>query len=174
MTSATYARVARRRVRIVAAAAGLVGALVLSGCSGDGSSDDSSDGSSPSASASAAPSGSGDADTGGSGGGTASPVSGLEGSWLATTDGDAVALMVTGDKAALFATGGTVCSGTVGEKIELACGDEKDNERASGTVDSVDAETLKVTWDSDLGTETYRKAEGATLPSGLPTAGLGQ
>ncbi|MER6673857.1 hypothetical protein [Streptomyces sp. NPDC000983] len=154
-------------MRTVAGAAGLVGVLVLGGCGDGGSSDDSAP------SASAAPSATGDADSGGSGGGTASPVSGLEGSWLATTDGDAVALMVTGSKAALFATGGTVCSGTVGEKIELTCGEENDD-RASGTVDSVDEETLKVTWDSGLGTETYRKAEGATLPSGLPTAGLGQ
>ncbi|MDT9697307.1 hypothetical protein [Streptomyces sp. P17] len=153
-------------MRIVATAAGLAGVLVLSGCSDDDSSDDGSP------SASATPSATATADTGGGDGGTASPAGELEGSWLATTEGKAVALVVTGSKAGLFATGGTVCSGTAGATIELKCTDGS-KDRASGTVDSVDKDTLKVTWDSDLGAETYRKAEGATLPTGLPTAGLG-
>ncbi|MGV9452203.1 hypothetical protein [Streptomyces sp. NPDC003635] len=153
-------------MRIAAAAAGLASVLVLSGCSDDGSSDDGSP------SASSTPSATETADTGGGGGGTASPAGELEGSWLATTDGKAVALVVTGSKAGLFATGGTVCSGTAGETIKLECSDGTED-RSSGTVDSVDKDTLKVTWDSGLGAETYRKAEGATLPTGLPTAGLG-
>ncbi|MBC2903969.1 hypothetical protein [Streptomyces cupreus] len=154
-------------MRTVAAAAGLAGVLVLSGCRDDDSSDDGSP------SGSATPSATQTADTGG-GGGTASspaaPAGDLEGSWLATTDGKAVALVVTGSQAGLFATGGTVCSGSAGETIELKCTDGS-MDRSSGTVDSVDKNTLKVTWDSDLGTETYRKADGATLPTGLPTAG---
>ncbi|MER7576236.1 hypothetical protein [Streptomyces sp. NPDC126514] len=152
-------------MRIVAAAAGLTGVLVLGGCSDDDSPDDASP------SASATPSATEEADTGGGGGSTAttSPAGDLEGSWLATTKGKAVALVVTGRKAGLFATGGTVCSGTAGGTIELTCTDGS-NDRSSGTVESVGADTLKVTWDSDLGTETYRKADGATLPTGLPTA----
>lgn len=164
MTSATYARVARRRMRI--AAAGLAGALVLSGCSDDDSSDDGSP------SASATPSAAESADTGGGGGGTASPAGELEGNWLATTDGKAVALVVTGSQAGLFATGGTVCSGSAGDTIRLKCSDGS-KDRATGTVYSVDEDTLKIIWEGGLGGETYRKAEGATLPTGLPTAGLG-
>jgi hypothetical protein len=150
-------------MRIMVAATGLTGVLVLGGCSDGDSSDDASP------SASATPSATG-ADTGGGGGSTASPAGDLEGSWLATTKGKAVALVVTGSKAGLFATGGTVCSGTAGGTIELTCTDGS-KDRSSGTVGSVGADTLKVTWDSGLGTETYRKADGATLPTGLPTAG---
>ncbi|MFI9767295.1 hypothetical protein ACIHJG_10580 [Streptomyces sp. NPDC052415] len=155
-------------MRIVAAAAGLTGVLVLGGCSDDDSSDDAS----PSASATPSAteeSATEDTDTGGGGGSTASPAGDLEGSWLATTKGKAVALVVTGRKAGLFATGGTVCSGTAGETIELTCTDGS-TDRSDGTVESVGADTLKVTWDSALGTETYSKADGATLPTGLPTA----
>ncbi|MGP2438305.1 hypothetical protein [Streptomyces sp. JW3] len=101
----------------------------------------------------------------------------LAGSWLATTGGKAVALVVTGKQAGLFATGGTVCSGSAGttdgtRTIRLSCTDGSDD-RASGTVESVDGSTLKVDWAGGLGTETYTKAEGGRLPSGLPTEGLG-
>ncbi|MFJ9631375.1 hypothetical protein ACIRU8_27040 [Streptomyces sp. NPDC101175] len=158
-------------VRIAAAAAGLAGALVLTACSGD-SKDDSS--ATPSASATSAP-----ATT--SGGATGSSPSAaadeLQGSWLATTDGKAVALVVTGKQAALFTTGGSVCSGTAGEEagmrmIHLKCTD-KSTARATGMVDSVSGSGLSVTWSGSLGKETYTKAEGGKLPSGLTTAGLG-
>ncbi|MEV0172617.1 hypothetical protein AB0I00_16050 [Streptomyces sp. NPDC050803] len=158
---------ARGRGRIAVAAAGLTGVLVLSGCSDDGSTDDASP------SPSATPSATRTADTGGGDGGTASPAGDLEGSWLATTDGKAVALVVTGSRAGLFATGGTVCSGTAGEEtIRLTCTDGS-KDRATGTIDSVSEDRLKVTWEGGLGPETYLKAEGAELPTGLPTAGLG-
>ncbi|AQS68378.1 hypothetical protein [Streptomyces pactum] len=160
-----------------AVAVGLVGALALTGCTDGGDSDDGSPGgggkSSPAPGASASA-----ADTGGGSGGSPSAAAGeLEGSWLATTDGQAVALMVTGDKAALFATGGTVCSGTAGEDsgtrtIRLKCTDGSD-ERATGTVESVDGASLKVAWRGGLGEETYTKSEGGSLPPGLPTTGLG-
>ena len=177
MTSATFSRtrtMSGRRMRGAAVAATLAGALVLTACSGDGDSDsDSTDGSSADASASAS------ADTGGGTGGSGSgSASGdLEGSWLATTDGKAVVLVVTGTKAGLFTTGGTVCSGTAGEQdgmrmIRLKCPDGK-KDRATGMVDSVGKAQLKVTWEGGLGAETYTKAEGGKLPSGLPTAGLG-
>ncbi|MER5213247.1 hypothetical protein ABT063_22390 [Streptomyces sp. NPDC002838] len=167
---------ARRRVRVAAAATGLAGALLLTACSGDSSSEDeaSTGPSSPDTSASAsAETGGG---SGGSGGSTASS-DGLEGNWLATTDGKAVALVVNGSQAGLFATGGTVCSGTARgesgtEMIRLKCTDGS-KDRATGTVDSVDGTTLKVTWEDGLGTETYTRAEGGQLPSGLPTASLG-
>ncbi|MGX9887296.1 hypothetical protein [Streptomyces sp. NPDC002276] len=166
-------------VRIAAAAAGLAGALVLTACSGD-SKDDSS--STPSASASSAPTATStstaSADSGGATGSSPSAASdGLQGSWLATTDGKAVALVVTGKQAALFTTGGSICSGTAGEEagmqmIHLKCTD-KSTTRATGMVGSVSKSGLAVTWSGSLGKETYTKAEGGKLPSGLPTAGLG-
>ncbi|MDO0935267.1 hypothetical protein QQY66_27700 [Streptomyces sp. DG2A-72] len=164
MTSVTNVRLA---------VAGVVGALVLTACGGGGSEDDSAPSPSPSASASSAET----ADTGGGTGGSASASGDLAGSWLATTDGKAVALVITGTEAGLFATGGTVCSGTAGEEsgmrmIHLKCTDGS-KDRATGMVDSVDGKTLKVTWEDGLGTETYTKAEGGQLPSGLPTASLG-
>ncbi|MFF8869408.1 hypothetical protein [Streptomyces massasporeus] len=160
-------------VRVAAAAAGLAGVLVLSACSSDGGSgDDSASSASPSASAST---GAGDS---GSGSGSGDAAGGeLAGSWLATTDGKAVALVITGKQAALFGTGGSVCSGTAGEEsgmrmIRLKCTDGS-KDRATGMVDSVDGSSLKVTWEGGLGAETYRKTEGGKLPTGLPTASLG-
>ncbi|MFJ2925492.1 hypothetical protein ACIPIU_10775 [Streptomyces massasporeus] len=160
-------------VRVAAAAAGLAGVLVLSACSSDGGSgDDSASSASPSASTSA---GAGDS---GSGSGSGDSAGGeLAGSWLATTDGKAVALVITGKQAALFGTGGSVCSGTAGEEsgmrmIRLKCTDGS-KDRATGMVDSVNGSSLKVTWEGGLGAETYRKTEGGKLPTGLPTASLG-
>lgn len=163
----------RRRVRVAAAAAGLAGALVLTACSDDGGSDGKAS-ATPSASASAS------ADTGGGSGsgsggsdGSTTPAGKLAGSWVTTSGGKIVALVVNGDEAGLFATGGSVCSGTAGaDTIRLTCGDGN-KDRADGTVESVSGTTLKVTWKSGLGTETYTKAEGGSLPSGLPTASLG-
>ncbi|MEU6531759.1 hypothetical protein ABZ869_21540 [Streptomyces sp. NPDC046928] len=154
-------------------AASLVGVLALTACSGGGDSDGDS---APSTAPTSTDTGSGGTG-GGSGGGSASSAGELEGSWLATTDGKAVALVVTGDKAGLFATGGSVCSGTAGEQggkrtIRLQCTDGS-KDRAAGTVDSVGKSELKVTWEGTLGVETYTKAEGGKLPTGLPTAGLG-
>jgi hypothetical protein len=160
-------------VRVAAAAAGLAGALVLTGCSGDGDSgDDPASGPAPSATASTETGGPGaEPDAGGAGSGE------LAGSWLATTDGKAVALVITGKQAALFATGGSICSGTAQEEsgtrtIRLKCTDGSKN-RATGTVGSVTGSSMKVTWEGGLGEETYTKAEGGKLPTNLPTASLG-
>ncbi|MFI1487631.1 hypothetical protein [Streptomyces sp. NPDC020747] len=171
MTSAT---ISRGQARIAAAAAGLVAALVLTtGCSSDDGGGDDSPSSTGAAPTGSADTGGGTGDTGGSGKGKAGA---LEGSWLATKSGKAVALVITGKEAGLFSTGGSVCTGTAGEKsgmemIELECSD-KNKDRTEGMVDSVDSTTLKVTWEG-FGEETYTKAEGGKLPSGLPTAGLG-
>jgi len=169
VTSATFPR---KHARTAAAAAGLAAALVLTGCSsgdgGDGSGDKST---SPSASATETAATSGDS------GGTSAAKSKLEGSWLATTDGKAVALMINGKQAGLFATGGTVCSGTATEEsgmqmIRLKCTDGS-KDRAVGMVDSVSGTSLKITWEGGLGKESYLKSEGGQLPTGLPTASLG-
>ncbi|WP_328417975.1 hypothetical protein OG542_18085 [Streptomyces violaceus] len=166
-------------MRVVAVAAGLAGSLALTACSGDGDSGDDS-ASSPAPSASASAGTGGDSDTGGdsgSGSGSGSGSDTLAGSWLATTGGKAVALVITGEQAALFATGGSVCSGTAGEEsgmrmIRLKCTDGS-KDRTTGMVDSLNKGSLKVTWEGGLGTETYTKSEGGKLPTGLPTAGLG-
>ncbi|MFD7698759.1 hypothetical protein [Streptomyces caelestis] len=155
-------------------AVGLAGALALTACSGGGSDDPDGSAAGPTPSAAAT------ADSGGGAGGSAAstaPPGELEGSWLTTSGGKAVALMVNGEDAALFATGGPVCSGTAREQagthsIRLKC-DDGTEDRARGTVDSVRGDSLKVTWEGALGTETYTKAEGGSLPTGLPTAGLG-
>ncbi|MFF5519082.1 hypothetical protein [Streptomyces coeruleorubidus] len=168
---------ARRRARVAAAAAGLAGVLVLSACSGDGDSGDDS-ASSPAPSATASTGAGGDSGSAsGSDGSDGSDAGGLQGSWLATTGGKAVALVITGKQAAIFATGGSVCTGTAGEEsgtqmIRLKCTDGN-KDRATGTVASVSSKSLKVTWEGDLGAETYTKAEGGKLPTGLPTGGLG-
>ncbi|MGX1368391.1 hypothetical protein RKD19_003750 [Streptomyces canus] len=166
MTSAIFSRTVPVR-RAGLAAAGLVGVLALTACSGGGSDDDAS----PSAGASVSSSASASSPASG---GTSSSASGeVAGSWLTTTGGKAVALLVNGDQAGLFATGGTVCSGSAdATTIRLKCADGN-TDRAEGTVESVDKTRLKVKWSGSAGTETYNRAEGGQLPSGLPTAGLG-
>nr|WP_308408079.1 hypothetical protein [Streptomyces sp. A108] len=171
----------------MAVALGLAGALALTACTDDGGSGDGGSGGGGSGggdTSSAAPGASeGGTDPGGDTGGSPSAGDGLEGSWLATTDGQAVALIVTGDTAGLFATGGTVCSGTAGggsgtgnsgagTTIRLKCTDGSDD-RATGEVASVDGTSLTVTWEGGLGEETFTRSEGGSLPPGLPTEGLG-
>ncbi|MFJ6832334.1 hypothetical protein [Streptomyces sp. NPDC091209] len=173
MTTATFPS---RRARIAAATAGLAAAaLALTGCS-SGSTDSGNASASPSASATDA-TGTGGAGTGGGSGSTPSAGGKLQGSWLTTAGGKAVVLMINGKQAGLFATGGTVCSGTSTDEasmqmIRLSCTDGS-KKRAVGMVDSVSGTTLKVTWQGGLGKETYTKSEGGKLPTGLPTAGLG-
>ncbi|MGW7545759.1 hypothetical protein ACWGKQ_32335 [Streptomyces sp. NPDC054770] len=154
----------------MAAAAGLVGALALTACSGGDSGSDSS--ATPSDTSSAAATA-----TAGSDGSTASSDA-LQGSWITTSGGKIVALVVTGKEAGLFETGGSVCTGTAGEEagmrmIHLTCTDGS-KDRVTGMVDSVSKSGMKVTWSGKSGEETYTKAEGGKLPSGLPTASLGQ
>ncbi|WP_435271013.1 hypothetical protein [Streptomyces sp. 1222.5] len=156
---------ASARVRSAALAAAVAGALTLTACSGGDSGNGSPSPSSSGASAVASPSGS-------------SAVTGasdeLQGSWITTAGGKVVALVITGKQAGVFATGGTVCSGTAGSEadmrmIHLTCADGS-KDRVTGMVEQVGAKTMKVTWSGKLGQETYSRAEGGKLPSGLPTA----
>ncbi|MFI2641333.1 hypothetical protein [Streptomyces sp. NPDC018610] len=76
--------------------------------------------------------------------------------------------------AALFSTDRTACGGSAAERggehvIRLA----RCEARTTGTVGSVNKTTLRITWEGGLGEETYTRAEGGALPSGLPTASLG-
>lgn len=171
----TTANSTTRAARI--AAAGLLGALALTACdsgSGSGSDSGTKNGTSPTAGASATSDGKGGPEGTGNTGGPAAESGGLNGSWLATSGGRAVVLIVSGGRVALFSTDRTTCSGAVREQpgkdvIRLStC-----KRRAEGTVDSVNKTTLQVTWAGGLGRETYTRAQGGALPSGLPTAGLG-
>ncbi|MFI6350827.1 hypothetical protein [Streptomyces sp. NPDC050560] len=157
-------------------AAVLLGAAVLSGCGYFGQPEASTaDVSAPAASHTApAPPPS------------SSPVphDGLDGSWLATTEGKAVALVVGGKHAGLFQTDGASCQGATAEAereesgggaakkvktISLACSDGGDG-RDHGMVESVTATSLKIRW-AGRGEETFRRAgDTTTLPSGLPSA----
>ncbi|MFB7109597.1 hypothetical protein [Streptomyces sp. NPDC056291] len=150
------------------AAAVLLGALALTGCDSGGSGATDKTSATPGATASAS-----NDDSGGAGGTTAKG-DGVEGSWLATTGGKAVVLTVTGRQAALFSTDRTICTGTAVEEgarhvIHL----DTCKSRTTGTVDSVNKTTLRVTWEGGLGAETYTRSAGGALPSGLPTASLG-
>lgn len=167
MTKATTAARAGSAVRI--AVVGLLGTLALTACDSGGS----GSGSGSEYSATATPSARTTASAG-HGGGTTPDGGELDGSWLATTDGRAVVLIVTGEQAALFSTDRTTCKGTAGEAggkhvIRLgAC-----EARTTGTVESVNRTTLRITWEGGPGEETYTRSEGPALPSGLPTASLG-
>ncbi|WP_338400128.1 hypothetical protein [Streptomyces graminilatus] len=165
----TYARVLARRAG-VASAAGVAAVLLLAGCGGDGGSGGGSSTPSPASS-----SGTGSGSTGSTGSSAAG--SALVGNWVTTGKGSAVALVINGEKAALFTTKGTVCGGTAREEagmkmIHLTCPDGN-KDRAEGMVDSVGGTSMKITWESALGAETYLKAQGDGLPSGMPTAVLG-
>ncbi|EST30215.1 hypothetical protein M878_18930 [Streptomyces roseochromogenus subsp. oscitans DS 12.976] len=156
-------------MRTATVAAGLVGALAaLTACSGGGGDKTASPSPTPSATAtSAAPSASGSrAVTGAS--------AKLQGSWIATSGGKIVALVITGKKAGLFVTGRKAwCQGVAGkdsgmQMIHLTCPDGN-KDRGTGMVDSVDGKGMTVKWSGKIGEETYTKAEGGKLPSTLPT-----
>jgi hypothetical protein len=164
VTSATT----RTRTRTRISTATLVGlaaaALALTGCSSNDS-DSGSGGASDTPSASSSASAGGGSQAGGS----------LDGSWVAGADSKIVALAVHDGQAGFFDSSGTTCTGTTGteqgtQTIHLTCANG-DKDRSDGTVESVDASTLKVNW-KGLGEETYTKTQGGQLPSGLPTAGL--
>ncbi|GHA31755.1 hypothetical protein GCM10010372_34830 [Streptomyces tauricus] len=174
MTSATFPRTRKHthththtHTRIAAKAAGLAAALALTtGCSSDGGDGDGDK--TPSSTTSAEPTPSADTGT--------AEANSLDGNWLTTKDGKAVALVITGKEAGLFSTSGSICSGTAADTsgmrmITLKCTDGN-KDRAEGMVDSVNSTTLKVTWDG-FGSETYTRSEGEGLPPGLPTESLG-
>ncbi|MEV8018905.1 hypothetical protein AB0O76_21710 [Streptomyces sp. NPDC086554] len=156
-----------RNVRIGAAAAGLVAALVLTGCSSDGDDGGSKGEDKGSAGSSAGADGS-DTPEEGSGAKDGS----VEGSWVTTADGSPLALVIADKKATLLGED-VLCSGTASaDTIQLKCA-KGDSGRTKGTVESVNGTSMSVEWEGS-GTDQFTKTEGGKLPEGLPTAGLPQ
>ncbi|MEW1922665.1 hypothetical protein [Streptomyces sp. NPDC088360] len=162
-----------RNVRIGAAAAGLVAALVLTGCSSDGGDgeDAGKDKDKGSAGSSAGADGSDGSDTPDEGGAdSGAKDGGSEGSWVATAGGNPLALVIAGEKATLLGEN-VLCSGTAaGETIKLKCA-KGDSDRTEGTVESVNGTSMTVAWQG-AGKDQFTRTKGGKLPEGLPTAGL--
>ncbi|MGW7272160.1 hypothetical protein ACWGH5_16715 [Streptomyces sp. NPDC054864] len=158
-----------RNVRIGAAAAGLVAALVLTGCSSDGGDGDEGKGTDKGSAESSAGAGTPDegADSGADSGGEDGSS---EGSWVATADGNPLALVIDGKQATLLGEN-VLCSGTAGgETISLKCV-KGDSDRTKGTVESVNGTSMTVAWQG-AGKDQFTRTKGGKLPEGLPTARL--
>ncbi|MGW6056876.1 hypothetical protein [Streptomyces sp. NPDC055189] len=164
-----------RNVRIGAAAAGLVAALVLTGCSSGGGDGDDEGKDKGSAGSSAGAEGSGGSETpdeGDSGSDSGAEGGSSEGSWVATSGGNPLALVIAGNQATLLGEN-VLCSGTAGgDKIALKCA-KGESDRTNGTVESVNGTSMTVSWQG-AGKDQFTKTEGGKLPEGLPTAGLPQ
>ncbi|GGV55035.1 hypothetical protein GCM10010277_54530 [Streptomyces longisporoflavus] len=169
-----------RNVRIGAAAAGLVAALALTGCSSDGGDGGDEGKDKGSAGSSAGAEGSSDADApdeGSDPGSDSGSDSGAkdgssEGSWVATSGGNPLALVIAGKQATLLGEN-VLCSGTTaGDALKLKCA-KGDSTRTDGTVESVNGTSMTVSWQG-AGKDQFTKTEGGKLPEGLPTAGLPQ
>ncbi|MEV0115414.1 hypothetical protein AB0H77_19585 [Streptomyces sp. NPDC050844] len=159
-----------RNVRIGAAAAGLVAALVLTGCSSDGD-DGGSKGKDKGSAGSSAGAGGSDTPDEGSGD-TGAKDGSVEGSWVTTADGSPLAMVIADKKATLLGED-VLCSGTASaDTIELKCA-KGDSGRTKGTVESVNGTSMSVAWEGS-GTDQFTKTEGGKLPDGLPTAGIPQ
>jgi hypothetical protein len=140
------------------AAAGLVAALAVTGCGGDGGDDSAKD-----AAATATPTGS-EAEAGA---GSAS----IEGAWSGKTEGGkSIDLAVTGTKAVLLADG-HACTGDVADHgklmLSLKCADGN-TDRTMGAIESNDGKSLVISWDAGA-KDTLSKAAAGALPPGLPS-----
>ncbi|MDG4865109.1 hypothetical protein P8605_43875 [Streptomyces sp. T-3] len=146
-------------VRTCAAAATVVAALALTGCSSDG------DGGKKGGKSSGGQEASG-GNTGGS-----SAEGDIDGSWVKTDGSDVIALSIanSGQLVSLVELGGdtgVTCTGAAASKvITLTC--QGGGKRTKGTIESVDASTLKVAWDG-VGTDEFKKSDGKEIP-GMPT-----
>ncbi|MEU9717368.1 hypothetical protein [Streptomyces sp. NPDC047976] len=145
----------------VAAAAGVAALLTLTACGSDSKPTDTKK---PDTAASA-PGAATPAATPTAGGGAAPAAGSLDGGWIAmATPGKGVVLTVKGQKAFVVeAATGLTCEGTAsGSTLDLKC--PAGATRSKGKVDSVDATTLKVTWEG-AGQDTFQKSEPGKLPS---------
>lgn len=150
------------------AAVGATAALTLTACGSDSGSGKAAD-KQPSAAASA-PAAATTPSAGGAGG--AAKAGTLEGGWISMQNpAKGVVLTVKGQTAFVVeAATGLTCEGTSnGSALDLKC--PTGATRSKGKVDSVDATTLKVTWEGPAGTDTFQRSEPGKLPSlpALPT-----
>nr|WP_202122294.1 hypothetical protein [Streptomyces sp. BA2] len=149
----------------------------MTGCSSDGGDgeDEGKDKGSSSAGSSTGSDGSDGAETPDEGGADSGADSGAEdgsseGSWVATADGNPLALVIAGKQATLLGEN-VLCSGTAsGDAIKLKCA-KGDSDRTEGTVESVNGTSMTVSWQG-AGEDQFTRTKGGKLPEGLPTAGL--
>lgn len=147
----------------VAAATGIAAVLTLTGCGSDPA---------PAKKESpvVAPAPATSPSAGGAGG--AAKAGTLDGGWVSLQiPAKGVVLTVKGQTAFVVeAATGLTCEGTSnGSALDLKC--PAGATRSKGKVDSVDATTLKVTWEGPAGTDTFQRSEPGKLPSlpALPT-----
>ncbi|MEU3406455.1 hypothetical protein ABZ766_21295 [Streptomyces sp. NPDC006670] len=150
-------------------AAGLAAALTLTACGSDSSKADTKPGKTPAAALTPTVAPTAAASTGSPAGGAG--AGSLEGGWISMQNpGKGVVLTVKGQKAFVVeAATGLTCEGTsTGTTLDLKCAPGAT--RSKGKVDSVDATTLKVTWEG-AGQDTFQKSDPGKLPSlpALPT-----
>ncbi|MFE3792245.1 hypothetical protein [Streptomyces goshikiensis] len=149
---------------VCVAAAGIAAALALTGCGSGGDSGGGTPDKKPAASpATGTPSASG---TGGADG-AAKPGS-LDGAWVSAANPGEIVILTVKSPVAIVIDGGKTCKGAVsGKNLTMTC--PSGGKRTKGTVDSVDATTLKVTWDG-AGTDTFQKSDAGKLPTALPSS----
>ncbi|MET9514969.1 hypothetical protein [Streptomyces sp. NPDC002994] len=155
----------RELVRTTVSAAAVAAALVLTGCSSDSGGSTGGDKG---------------RDKGGSGQSSAPPAgdqgasADVSGSWVATTDGKIVMLVVQGSDAAV--AGEHVCSGTVAKDakdtkvtLRLKCPDGNADRTTGLVTPGAGGNTITVKWGSGI-VDSYKKsAVGDKLPEGIPT-----
>lgn len=149
-----------KAVRIAGAAA--AAALLVAGCGSDSDGGDSK--SDPSKKAPAAEQSSAPAE-GGAGGE-------VSGAYMSKSDGEAMILSISGEKAALVA-GKHQCAGEyadMGNKmLMLKCADGN-TDRTTGSVKaSADGKTLEVSWDAGMNDTFTKVTTPADIPTGFPT-----
>ncbi|MGX1884514.1 hypothetical protein [Streptomyces sp. NPDC055287] len=156
----------REYLRTTVAAAAVAATLVLTGCSGDSGGGTGGDkgkdkgGNNTGTGQSSTPPGE---DQGAS--------ADVSGSWLATTDGKIVALIIQGSDAAV--AGQHVCSGTVARKdkvtLELKCPDGNADRTTGVVTPGSGGDSITVKWGSGIEDRFKKSAAGEKLPDGIPT-----
>ncbi|MFD5099700.1 hypothetical protein [Streptomyces albidochromogenes] len=158
----------REYVRTTVAAAAVAAALVLTGCSGGNGADAGGD-KGRDTGANGTSGGGGQSSTSpGADQGTSADVAG---SWVATTDGKIIALIIQGSDAAV--AGEHVCTGTVAEggkvTLRLKCADGNADRTTGVVTPGAGGDSITVKWGSGI-KDTFRKsAAGDKLPDGMPS-----
>ncbi|OEJ25765.1 hypothetical protein BGM19_20890 [Streptomyces agglomeratus] len=160
----------REYVRTTFAAAAVAAALVLTGCSGDSGGGTGGDKGRDKGAGGSASRGAGQSSTGPSADQETS-ADDVAGSWIATTDGKIVALIIQGSDAAV--AGEHVCAGTAAKAdkvtLKLKCGDGN-TDRTTGVVTrGAGGDSITVKWGSGIEDSFKKSAAGDKLPEGIPS-----